>query len=179
MRKHVFGFAIFSFIVGATVLISRLLFFPVAEPEFHVIENQSSSPRKTSCWMRDTRKFEKPKVKIEQAVLDLKTKQLKTFVALQPQIETDKYQTVLLHFFVKDGGKTRYLSSEDVWVKGTFDAKNEAILTSLKWLDESESYDNLYVVPELENDKIDYKENSPAFDYSNAAPVLLSKGKGF
>jgi hypothetical protein len=178
MKKHIFGFAIFSFIIGATILISRMLFFP-AEPIFHVIEIESPSARKTSCWMRDARKVEKPKVKIEQAVLDVKTKQLKTSVALHPRLEANAYSTVLLHFFIKDGGKTRYLASEDVWVKGTFDAKNEAILTSLKWLDESKSYENLYVVPEIETDVIDYKENSPVFDYSTAAPVLLSEGKDF
>lgn len=179
MKKHIFGFAIFSLIVGVTVLISKLLSFAVTETDVYMIKNQPQEERRTYCRMRDYRSFEKPKVKIDQAVLDLKTKQLKTYVSLMPQIEADKYRTVLLHFFVKDGGKTRYLSSEDIWVKGSFEAQNEAILTSLKWLDESESYDNLYIVPEIENDKTNYKNLSPVFDYSTAVPVLLSKGKGF
>lgn len=180
MKKHIFGFAIFSFIVGAAIVISSFLFSTVPEMKgFPVITEQTQQSRKTSCFMRDYRQHENNKVKIQQAVLDLKTKQLKTFISLPPGIEADKYRTVVLHFFVKDVGQTRYISSEEIWVKGSFDAENEALLTSLDWLDKSASYDNLYVVPEINSRLTNYSKNPPSFDVSKASPVLLSKGKGF
>jgi hypothetical protein len=178
MTKHIFGFTLFSFIVGVAIAVSGWLAFKTVT--VNVFEVNKTPPPTYYC---PNQKFKNSDVdvKIEQAVLDVNTKQLKTFLWLNPRARTDNvYDAVRLHFFVKNEKETRYLETEDIWVNSAFDAKKESVLSSLKWLDKLESFDNLYVVPQMIDDGyINYKTNPPRFDSLNAAPVLLSKGKIF
>lgn len=181
MRKHIFGFALFSFIVGVAVAVSGWLAFKSVS--IHTFELRSDAPQ-TKQWdycMKDRfKKSAYPNAKIEQAVLDVNTKQLTTFLSLNPRAETEEVSSaVALHFFVKNGRATRYLATENIWMNSAFDSEKESVLSSLEWLDNLESFDNLYVVPELNDNRVSYKKNPPRFDSANAAPVLLSKGKNF
>jgi phage-related protein len=184
MKKHIFGFAVFSFIVAVTVIISSFLIFKT--PAVQV--NQPSVPHysgKTYCWKYKQQRESEPvaarketaRVKIEQSVLDLKTKQLKTFLSVRPQrgSEAGENYTVALHFFVKDGKSSRYVSTETVWVNSLFDSEKESLLTSLKWFENLDAQDNLYIVPEIADGWKDYKQAQPIFDNSSAASVLIKR----
>jgi hypothetical protein len=180
MNKHVFGFALFSFIVGVAIAVSGWLAFKTVSVNVFEVNKTSRFEDRNYC---PNQKFKNSgaDVKIEQAVLDVNTKQLKTFLWLNPSVRTgNAYDAVRLHFFVKNEKETRYLETEDIWVKSAFDSKKESVLSSLKWLDKLESFDNLYVVPQTIDDSyVNYKTNPPRFDSLNAAPVLLSKGRNF
>lgn len=192
MKKHVFGFALFSFIVAVAVVVGNL---PAFEPaSVHLIDSYEEPQPRYFCKKRQSRNYDYQNAKIEQAVLDLKTKQLKISLSLPSQsgaaAAEEKSYTLALHYFVKNGSETRFLKTQNNYLNSAFDTENEWLLTSSEWLDALESYDNLYIVPEIKEnvsvnsfsvkggDSINPK-NQPRFDYSTAAPVLLSRGKDF
>jgi hypothetical protein len=180
MNKHIFGFALFGFIVGIAVAASNLLFIELPNPQ-EVFESKSPEPR-TFCNLRAKKTIwenSASNVKIEQAVFDLETKQLKTFLTFRPQHKTHERVVFALHFFVKDGKTSRYLATEQVSLNSDSDYQRAEVLTSLTELENLNSRDNLYIVPEYASDWSNYKNNPPSFNYSTAVPVLLSKGKGY
>lgn len=180
MKKHILGFAIFSLIIGTAVVISRLLFSPVSETVTYVVigESEPAQARKTSCWMRDYREFQQAGVKLEQAVIQRQTGELRTVFSLKSKNEDAAPLTVSLHFFVKNGEQSRHIATENVWVD-SFSNFRQEFVNSLKWVNKLDSSDNLYVVPETSFGYTKHKNTSPIFDDSVAMPVLLSKGKGF
>ncbi len=174
MKKHIFGLAFFSFIVGATAIIYSMFNFVNVE---EVFVSPQTSTRATSCWKmkRESResKFASPIIK--QAVFDLKTKQLNWELATP---KTDSNLKIALHFFVKDD-KTgaRYINSALVPVssnpEGTINGTS-----SFQWLDNLQSYENLYVIAEyISLDKFKSKSYQPKFDAGKAASVLLYSGE--
>jgi hypothetical protein len=196
MKKHVFGFALFSFIVAVAVVIGNL---PAFEPaNVHLTDSYEEPQPRHFCSKKKPRSYDFSYAKIEQIVFDVKTKQMK--IAFSPQMRSDdaaddKSYTLRLHYFVKNGSETSFLKTQDIYVKSALDAENEWILTSSLWLDNLESYDNLYIVPEIkenvsvnsfsvkhdgdESSRKNYESKKPRFDYATAVPVLLSRGKDF
>lgn len=177
MKKHIFGFAIFSFIIGATVLVSGLLatMFCSGSPVL-LKTNYAESERKTYCNMKRSQRYGTEKIKIEQAFLDQNNRELKTFIALKNSGKDSDPYTVALHFFTKNGDQTRFVATENVYFE-TGLKNNETTLKSLSWTDKLETTDNLYVQPEATWGLTKYKGIPPGFDQTNAAPVLLSRGK--
>ncbi|HEX8735879.1 MAG TPA: hypothetical protein VF721_11175 [Pyrinomonadaceae bacterium] len=177
MNKHIFGFALFSFIVGVAIAVSGFLAFKTVKVNVFEVNKTPRFEDRNYCRKEKFKNYGDADVKVEQAVLDVNTKQLKTFLWLNPRVKAEKNYLIALNFFVKNEKQTRHVKTELISANSAFDWEKEAILSSLGWLEKLESYDNLYVVAEVEGSRANYK--SQLFDYENAAPVLLSKGKDF
>ncbi|MDQ3798760.1 MAG: hypothetical protein M3384_04865 [Acidobacteriota bacterium] len=194
MKKHAFGFALFSFIVAVAVVVSNLLAFEPAN--VHLTDSYEEPQPRYFCKKKQTRRnYDFQNAKIEQAVLDLETKQLRVSFSLPPQSGVaergeEKSYTLALHYFAKNGSETRFLKTQNNYLNSAFDTEKEWLLTSSEWLDTLESYDNLYIVPEIrENASVNSlsvkggnrtnPKKQPRFDYSTAAPVLLSGDRDF
>jgi hypothetical protein len=130
MKKHFWGFALFSFIVGATVFIYAMLNTVTFETVSAPIYSQTYSPTK-SCWKmtRESRieSFGSPVVK--QAVFNLTSKQLRW------ELNTSQVDTpIALNFFIKDERGTRYVNSTIVPMSAYRDGIVRAT-SSYLWLD--------------------------------------------
>lgn len=177
MNKHTFGFILFSFIVGTSAIIYGFFFAPSAtiQPVF-VFENQTE-PRK-SCRKERYKKVEirDVKAKVLQAVFNQNTNQLDMNLSLDRKNYSINDIVVWLDFFVKDGKKTRFLASENV-ILDQFNFDDELtnnVNVSFEWLNELESVENLYVVPQTLGNYDKYNETTPRFDKSNATSVTVA-----
>ncbi len=168
MIKHYFGFALFSFIVGTSAVIYAMVNV-VNVNEVTVPSYSTYSPGK-SCWKmkRESRESNISSPTIRQAVFNLKTKQLKWELAA-PEMNSK----IALHFFIKDENGTRYINSMLApsfgYEYGTIKATS-----SYLWLDNLESYENLYVTAEsVPTSAYKNKNFQPIFDQSKATAVLV------
>ncbi len=168
MIKHYFGFALFSFIVGTTAVVYAM--FNVVNVNEVTVPNYSTYSPTKSCWKmkRESRESNISSPTIRQAVFNLKTKQLKWELAAP---ETNS--KIALHFFIKDENGTRYINSMLALSFGNESGTIKATSSHL-WLDNLESYENLYVIaePVLSGAYID-KNFLPKFDQSKAVAVLV------
>ena len=169
MKKHIIGLALFSFIVSAAAIVYAIFNVPeiasVAATQYIVAE-------RTHCKMkRAANRSTVDAPMVTQAVFDLKTKQLNWELAA-PQRSGS---TIALHFFVKDANGTRYLNSAFAPQMG-FENGGIKATNSYEWLDRLESYENLYIVPELASWN-KYQKRQPKFDAEKATSVLLYSGE--
>jgi hypothetical protein len=170
MKKHLLGFALFSFIVGTAIFIYAML--NIVNIEEVTAPNYSPNyySKATTCWKMkhesNRTNFGSPMVK--QAIFNLESKQLKW------ELDTSGVDApIALNFFIKDENGTRYVNSTFVPML----AYRNGLVTatsSYEWLDNLDSYENLYVIAE----PISFGErgnyNLPMkFDASKATPVLL------
>jgi hypothetical protein len=184
MKKHLFGFAIFSLIVGSAILVSSMFSSPrgVFVP---VVETVSYDSTQNSCWkmkrksfeVRETEAVKISKPFVRQAVLDLNTKQLDWDLVV-PESAT----SVALHFFAKDARGVRHLKTEFVPILSVDKpSANGGVLeftSSYLWLDKLGYYENLYVVPEaISRGELKRRSISPVFDETAATSVLLYTGQ--
>lgn len=184
MNQNVFGVILFSFIVGTAMFVSAF-FAPVTEQPLVVVEKPTVSSKPTSCFTKkkfvdETTPVGVANIKVVQAVLNQNTSQLDTDFF----IERGNFRTnaigIALHFFSKDGGKTRYLATQTVTVTPDFDydnKANQAVTSSYQWLDDLKRRDNLYVIAELSSSFNNNRNPEPRFDETKATAVLLDKGK--
>ncbi len=70
-------------------------------------------------------------------------------------------------FFVKDGNKTRFLTTEKV-IAERVDWEGVSQTSSFEWLSDIASRENLYVIAECEG-------KSPVFEQDKATAVLVVK----
>jgi hypothetical protein len=171
MNKHIAGFILFSFIIGMTAFIYAM-FNIVRLVEVPAPTYSQTYSSKTSCWKmkRQLRESNFGSPVIEQAVFNLKTKRFSWKLAAP---ETDL--PIALHFFVKDKNGIRYISTEQDINSVRYKELNFS--SSFIWIDNLDSYANLYVMAELVPTSRRYNKNfQPEFDVSRAAPVLLYSG---
>jgi len=188
MKKHLFGFALFSLIVGATAFVYAMFNVvrvdEVPAPSYY----QTYSPS-TSCWKmkKDLRESRLDSPKINQAVFNLKTQQLNWEL-----VTPTTYSTIALHFFVKDENGSRYITSENIntisnrgklnytATASSENGKSEIIniTSSYEGLDDLDSYENLYVIAEsAQASRYSDKRYQPKFDAARATPVLIDSGR--
>ena len=188
MRKHIVGFIIFNFIVGTSLIVAAFFY---QKPKFEsvVITPVTSETYTRSCWKGKSRFINNTtSAKVTQAIFDSKTQELKTELFVQADDEKSlKTTEVALHFFVKDGNSTRYLATENLTnrngvMKDSFDMSDYKnmkatflVNSSYEWLDDLESRENLYVVPEIIQNAPLYDDYTPEFDELNATPVTLAR----
>jgi len=172
MKKHIIGFTLFSIIVGTAAFIYAM--FNVVNVEEVFAPAYTPTYQRNSCWKmkRDFKESNVGSPVIRQAVLDLKTKQLNWELAT-PQPNSK----IALHFFIKDESGTRYINSALAPESG-FENGVVKATSSYLWLDNLDSYENLYVIAEITS-RSDYKNknNQPKFDQAKATSVLLYSGK--
>ncbi|HXH69648.1 MAG TPA: hypothetical protein VNI60_04790 [Pyrinomonadaceae bacterium] len=168
MIKHYFGFALFSFIVGTTAVVYAI--FNVVNVNEVTVPNYSTYSPAKSCWKmkRESRGSNLSAPTIKQAIFNLKTKQL-SWELSAPETNSN----IALHFFVKDENGTRYINS---MVKQAFrhEYGTTKAVSSYLWLDNLESYENLYVIAEPVSSGAYIDKNfQPKFDQSKAVAVLV------
>ena len=168
MIKHYFGFALFSFIVGTSAVIYAMVNV-VNVNEVTVPSYSTYSPGK-SCWKmkRESRETNISSPTIRQAVINLKTKQLKW------ELDTSQVNTpIALNFFIKGENGTRYVSSTFLFMIDYQDGSVD--MTSFcEWLNNLDSYENLYVIAEsVPTSAYKNKNFQPIFDQSKATAVLV------
>ena len=165
MKKHILGFAIFSFIIASAVFLKFVFYVPES---FDV----PSPTVNRSCWKMN-REFAKISVPmVRQAVLDLNTKQMNWELKMP-----DSRGSVALHFFVKNSQGARYLATEFVPYNSSENGIFE-FTSSYLWLDKLGAYENLYVVPEqISRSEFRARNFEPDFNENAATSVLLYSGK--
>jgi hypothetical protein len=173
MNKHIFGFILFSLIVGTSAFIYGFFFTPLATIQpVYVFENQPE--KRKSCRKETYSRVERATVnaKVVQAVFNLNTNQLDMDLFLEGKDNSIDDVTVRLHFYVKDGAKTRYLRTEKVLLTPN-DKMIHSITESYDWLSDLKSRGNLYVVPQtfvgIERDQA----LRLSFDEANAMPITV------
>ena len=177
MKKHLFGLALFSLIVGSAIFFKAIFFASVYK--YDVIRTFPEN----SCWKmkRETVQAQQTEVKttkplIRQAIFNLNTKQM-DWDLIVPETTS-----IVLHFFVKDSLGARHLNSEFIPIysvnkTGTNNGILE-ITSSFLWLDNLDSYQNLYIVPEvMSRREFSKKGIRPVFDEISAVPVSLYYGQ--
>jgi len=179
MKKHILGLALFSFIVSAAAVVYAFFNVPeiVQVSEVITVSEPQYVPTRTSCKMRSTPKNNS--IKIEQAVLNLQTKQFNWELATP-----DREEAIALHFFSKDAGGTRYITSEQINNKFSHNGVLK-FSDSYRWLNKRDSYENLYVIAQFDSEVINYSENfqvygdrfQPKFDAAKATAVTIDSGK--
>lgn len=168
MIKHYFGFALFSFIVGTSAVIYAM-FNVVNVGEVSVTNYSTYSPTK-SCWKmkRQLRETNAASPVIKQAIFNLKTKQFNWELAAP--VADGK---IALHFFSSNANGTRYINTVFAPAYGdeygTIKAAN-----SYPWLNNLQSYENLFVSAELVSpDAYKYKNFRPKFDVNKVTAVMV------
>jgi hypothetical protein len=189
MKKHLFGFVLFSLIVGTSAF-GYAMFNVVRVDEVPAPNYFKTYSPATSCWKmkKDLRKSNFDSPKVSQAVLNLQTEQISLKLEM-----VDMSAPTVLHFFVKDAQGTRYIASEQFLVNGrgskiegkmnmqTADAvkrlEDIEVTASYSTLDNLNSYENLYLI--AESGCLPQMRNNfqPKFDPAKAAPVLIDSGR--
>jgi hypothetical protein len=170
MIRHYFGFALFSFIVGTSAVVYAMFnvenVVEIAAPSY----SATYSPTK-SCWKmkRESRRGNLYSPMVKQAVFNSNSKQLRW------ELDTAELETAIaLNFFVKDENGMRYINSELVPMNAY---RYDSIIrstSSYEWLDNLDSYENLYMTAEPISQSAYRHKNFPIdFDASKATAVLL------
>lgn len=175
MNKHIFGFILFSLIVGTSAFIYGFFFTPLATIQPVSVFEVRTEKRK-SCRKETYSRVERGEVtaKVVQAVFNSNTNQLDMDLFLERKNSSTDNVAVRLHFFVKDGAKTRYLATEKVDLTPDFNLDDKAthsITSSYEWLDNLKSRENLYVVPQTIGNT--EREFTPVFDEAKATSVII------
>lgn len=186
MNKHIVGFIIFNLIVGISVIVAAFS-YQVPKLESVVVTPVTPETYTRSCWKSNISYANKlTSARVTQAVFDSKAQELKTELFIKSNEKSFKDVKVALHFFVKDGDSTRYLATEDLTgekgeMKGVYDMSEKRVTkatflvtSSYDWLDDLESRDNLYVMPEVINAGMN-RDYTPVFYELNATPVTIAR----
>ena len=172
MKKHIIGFTLFSIIVGTAAFIYAM--FNVVNVAEVFVPTYTPTYQGKSCWKmkRDLKESNVGAPVVRQAVLDMKTKQLNWELAA-PRTDSK----IALHFFVKDESGTRYINSALAPESG-FESGVIKATSSYLWLDNLDSYENLYVTAEFTSwSNYKNKSNQPKFDAAKATSVMLNFGE--
>lgn len=174
MKKHLFGFAVFSLIVGSAIFVSSIFSAP-KNVFVHVIETTGPHTPKTSCWARKRESVKTGSVSIKQAVLDLETKEIK-FQLDVPKLDSP----VALHFFTKDSEGTIYLATEFPFPVISNASGQHGVVKSNSWMKDLDGHQNLYVVAEhLSRRNFELGVSNPEFDETKAVAVTVNSRKAF
>ena len=184
MNKHFIGLIIFSFIVGMSAIIASLFIQMPQMPKIEAVKVSESNDYvyrgNTHC--KKKKRKPRPKnyselasAKVSQAFFDLNKKQLDTQFMIERANDSTETVNVALHFFVNDRFGVQHIATEFVTLAPNFDIGDKAITTkisSFNWLNNLESRENLYVMPEVIKNSDTYKNYPPIFDSFEATAVL-------
>ena len=179
MKKHFTGIALFIFIIGISGFIANL-FVQIPTPK--VFEITKTIPRyedRAKC-KKNYHQSEQSRVKLIQTVYNEKKKRIWVEVFMENPSTTDSNE-IKLHFFMKDGNRTRFVSTETISLRSASDIEKDMLsqhgyfqFDSLKKL---KSCENLYVIAEAyssaQKGRLVYKD--PEFDENKASAVLIEK----
>lgn len=169
MIKHFIGFALFSFIVGTAVFISATFNGGAVEEAYTPVDYSNYAQTK-SCWKmkRELNRENVGTPMVKQAIFDLESKQLRW------KLDTAGVDTpIVLNFFVKSEKGMRYVNSALVPMLAYQDGSVRAT-SSYEWLDNLDSYENLYVTAEpISPGAYRNKNFQKDFDVSRSTPVLI------
>lgn len=168
MNKHLFGFALFSLIVGTTIFIYGV-FHITDSRAIHQSVDYSNYSQTKSCWkMKQSHRENLGLPRVTQAIFDVDSKQLRW------ELDTSEVDTpITLNFFVREKNGMRYINSALVPVLAYRDGSVRAT-SSYEWLDNLDSYENLYVIAEpIAQGEYQSKSFQHEFDASKATAVLL------
>ncbi len=173
MKKHFFGFALFSLIITAAIIYSMFKIVNVEE----VTDSRSYSTKMPdSCWRmkRERKELNVASPFVNQVVFNAKAKKFSWELAAP---KTDS--AVVLHFFIKDEKGTRYIGSEQGLGNERVGELN--LSSSYSSLDNLGRNANLYVIAKTFSSAEIYnshdKNSEPQFDTEKAVPVLINLGK--
>lgn len=170
MKKHFFGFALFSLIVGSAAFVYSMFNVGSVEKVFAPVDYSGYAQTK-SCWKgkREMSRTNHGSPTIKQAIFNTETKQLKWELDA-----SDIKSPIALNFFVKDQFGMRYIHSALVPKLAYRDGSVIRATSSYEWLDNLGSYKNLYVTAEpISNGAFEDKNFPVEFDASKATAVLL------
>jgi hypothetical protein len=186
MNKHIVGLIIFSFIVGISAIIASFFVQMPQIPTLDQVRVSGENPYIYRGHKSCGKKKRKPRprdyselasAKVSQAVFDLDKKQLDTEFTIERTNDSTETVNVALHFFVNDRYGVQSIATEFITLNPNFDIGDKAVTTkisSFKWLNNLESRENLYVMPEVVTNEYNYTNYPPTFDSSEATAVLLS-----
>ncbi|HEY0427656.1 MAG TPA: hypothetical protein VGC76_07715 [Pyrinomonadaceae bacterium] len=206
MKKHVAGFALFCFIIGAAAFVSGVLaiFFDYANV---FVNSPEKIYTKTKLEMDEVEaangSIDKKSPIITQAVFNSLTKQINLEMIFRDDVALSGKVPVKLNYFRNTAEGVRFIKSETVnLIYESFYLKEKSrtasITCSYEWLDNLDSYENLYVTAEFpekityskseissaESDAdsskskfIDIKMAAPKFDPEFAKEITLYWGK--
>ena len=186
MKKHIAGFILFCFIVGVAVFISGVVtaFIPYNGMSHGDAVKTFPATKRVMTETEATRgNIDKNSPRVTQAVFNLPTKQvnLELLFKKKPIFDENGWTLIKFNYFRNNGRGISFVHSETVrLLPESFsyeDGETSAsIIGSYEWLDNLDSYDNLYVTAEFADiyasDKAILK-----FDPNFAKEVLLSSGK--
>jgi len=180
MKKHIIGLTLFSFIVSAAAIVYAIFNVSAIPVVSEVIVDSSPQyvpAERTHCKMRRESKVNS--IEIRQAVFNTQTKQISWELAT-PDVD----EPVELLFFLKDGEGTRFIASERINNKFSYNGVLR-YSSSYDWLNKRQSPANLYVMARFESEMKNYTENfqvygnkfQPKFDAAKATAVTVDYGK--
>ena len=172
MKKHLFGFVVFSFIFASFVVAFAYFYAPPIWIDQDPIKTVTEPEPFTNG-----EGVGRAKVRISQAVIDLKSKEIIIdYIFNREDINTKKVR-VLLWFYVQDGKNFKYKSHAEFELKPVFDYSNKAEqISRFQWIGDLKPNENLYVVPQNILAGGGYRF-IPEFDNEEATPVILAKEK--
>ena len=182
MTRHITGFILFSFIIVVSSVIA-FIFGELPQPEKTTVMNVPRFESKSRCQKQhhDYYSDSKFSVKVAQSVFNERTKLFDTNLAIKRENSSVENVTFALHFFAKDSNGTRYLASENYYIKPDFDDQGAAIqgLPSrlYQWFDGLKLRENIYVIAEAGNHKYNDEIKQPDFDENKATAIISLKGK--
>lgn len=185
-KQHFIGLIIFSLIVGTAVVVKS---FFIEMPEINSVTvsefKTESYHSKNNCRKKrkKPRKPKKPKpasIILDQAVFVFgEENKLELDLSLANTVkEPNQTANVALHFFVSDKYSTRHLKTEYISVFFN-DGFAEKELSNLKWLNNLQSKNDLFVISESVDDLSDDRIYSPVFNKLKAKPILLEYNNYF
>ena len=175
MKKHFVGFIIFSLVIGANIIVGKLLHKTAMPKNILVISpnyagNFQTQPLIVSEKIGVT-------VKLVQATFNQPTKQLKFELLLNRSDKSLQEANFKLHFFVYDGKEIRFLATEKGQTTFGMNIEDNRVINSsifCEWLDNLESKENIYVwVETISNDKTVIDTKSLIFIQDSLIPVLF------
>lgn len=177
MKKHIFGLAVFSFIVGAAAFVYGLFSFSEVTPFYEEVSVPQYVPaERTHCKMK---KSNYDSIEVKQAVFDWKTKRFYWQIDMATVNEP-----IDLMFFTKGNQGIHFINGERVGNAVSSDGVLR-FSSSYDWQDKISSLENLYVIAQTASETKDYSENyqvynnkfQPKFDATKATAVTIDYSK--
>lgn len=188
MKKHLFGLALFSLIVGTAMFVAALV-RTVPQPA----KTYTYEVSKTSCWkytrqnseIRKNYDNDQTAVKITQAVLNERTNDLDMDFFIQretPSTQSVKIKLTFVNGLSKGSGNwDGVVRTEYATLAPNFNVENKAVYSlplSYNWLNKLRDGENLYVMAEIDNGRSNNLENvARSIDFNDFTPVLLVNKK--
>lgn len=179
--RNLYGFALFTLIIVSAISIKFAFFTAQPVVKSRNIYVETATGKKTNCFPKTNKSLES--IKIEQAVLDFKTKTLDVELDLQKRADfnVSNGADVTLNFFVKDSD-TRRIATEGVWAIATVSANEttqikisgDYAMRGFLKKNKLRANQSLYVIPAVASPKNAAKPLTVEFNESDAIPVLIA-----